>query len=379
MGISIRYKRAEEVFGTLLAKYHAHAYPYEKLMLPQETKNLPASMPRGGREEGLFWLAVCYYMRMTESVGAVRSMAKLYEASPGFFFPETFEATVEEKGDLLDHLRQGGLGFQSAQVARGWALNLKMLASYWGGDPRNLYKSATTYDELCKRMIVSTRKVRAPHLFGKPHGLFGFRHKMVSMLTYFYVDAGLVPPILHPVPVDFHVMRILLTNEILVVNDPSAPQNADKISAAGRKVTFWYAKKHGVDPIDLCNVLWYLSRTYCKQQLGNQSIVGPQNGRATEVTPYPVEWTSARITKQWRVCGRCPIEPTCRYNVPIATYSRQGLLILRGERPVPPQRMLCAPPVGASRRMFFEPLGAQDRMAHSFKEEQPSADQLVLF
>ncbi len=340
MKISIRYKRAEEVFGNLLVKYHAKKYPYQKLVLPQEPKNLPPSMPRGGREEALFWLAVCYYMRMTESVGAVRSMTKLYTASPGFFFPETFDETVKEKGELLDHLRRGGLGFQAEQVARGWELNLKMIASYWGRDPRNLFKGAKTYEELCERMIVSQRKARAPYLFGRPHGLFGFRHKMVSMLTYFYVDAGLVTPILHPVPVDFHVMRILLTNEVLVVEDPSEPLNADRVSAEGRKVTFWYAKKHGVDPIDLCNVLWYLSRTYCKRQLGNRSIVGEKRGRATLVTPYAVEWTSARSSEQHRVCGSCPIVTTCRYNVPIAPYARQGMLILRGERPLPPQGVL---------------------------------------
>lgn len=342
MKISIRYKRAEEVFGTLLAAYHARRYPYQKLILPQEKRNLPPSMPRGGREEALFFLAVCYYMRMTESVGAVRSMAKLYEASPGFFFPETFRATVAEKGELLAHLRENGLGFQSEQIARGWETNLHMLATYWGGDPRNLYDGARTYEKLCQRMIIRKRKVMMPRLFGEPHGLFGFRHKMVSMLTYFYVAGGIVPPILHPVPVDFHVMRVLLTNEILTVKHPDARLNPDEVSAAARKLTLWYARKHGVDPIDLCNVLWYLSRTYCKRQVGNRSVVGPLKGRATDVRPLHVVWNPVQAKQQHSACGNCPITATCRYNLPIAPYARQGVLILRGERPRPPQLVLFA-------------------------------------
>ncbi len=342
MKISIRYRRAEEVFGSLLTAYHAKRFPYQKLILPQEERNLPKPevLPRGGREQALFFWAVCYYMRLTESVGAVRKMGKLFTAFPGYFFPESFDAAVAEHGPLLDQLVKFGLAFQSAQVAQGWEINLKKLAMYWNGDPRTLYDGVRTYTGLCKRIITGKRKPRKKLPLGGPFGFFGFRHKMVSMLTYFYVDKGIVAPIMHPVPVDFHVMRVLLANEIVVPSDPTARQSPDQVSAAGRKVTLWYCRMHGVDPIDLCNVLWYLSRTWCKRQLGNRSNRGPSMGRQTVVTPFPLTWSDARITSQLRVCGRCPIAAHCKWNVPDASYSRQGLLILRGERPRPPQMVL---------------------------------------
>ena len=161
------------------------------------------------------------------------------------------------------------------------------------------------------------------------------------MLIYFLLDSGFIAGFPHPIPVDFHVLRILLANEILVW--PSAPKGnyyRPKLRRVARRLLQTYCEQQTVDPRELCNAIWLYSRTCCRHHPGNRSRHGEYDGRNTVIDPTTIRWTATRQRTYDRNCGRCPIADTCYWHVPSAHYYVQGQIFPRGQRTTSPQGLL---------------------------------------
>jgi len=324
--------KADAVFARLLDAYLRKEYPYDQAdaIPPQVRENLPETLEWGSREHALFLFAVCYWMRGgIESHTAIRQLTRLYDLERDIFSP--LGGSISEATDLAQKFRSVGLGFNAEEIGRMWKKNLAKIAHFYGGDPRIIFSGIKTYEEACER--IQNKKGR---------GFLGFQEKMVSMLIYFYMDAGIIDRWNFPIPVDFHVLRTVFAHEI-VVADPSEFNGngffTKPILAAVRNLFQSYCIKNDVDPLVLCNAVWLHSGLMCNQHPGNQSVVGGRHGRKTELWPV-ARWSLAQTRTYERTCAVCVVRNTCRWCVPSAEYYIRGRLILREERGEPSQQPL---------------------------------------
>ncbi len=336
--IHVNWDRAEEVFGILVQAVKNKTYPYNRAELPQLAKNLPKSLVWGSYEHALFLFAVCYYMRGgIQSDTAILSMTSLYEKNRDIFFPQYFRNDTSEETTIeyiKTELHSARLNYAAIEVSRFWVLNAKKLNKFWDSDPRNLFKGTTTYDELCTR-IMRKGKDSAEKSFG----FYGFREKMVSMLTYFYMHAGIIDPFIFPLPIDFHVQRLLVSHGILSVEGKGIGDDhfSQELLRVARNVTDEYCKKHSIDTRHLCDGLWLLSNTLCNKHPGNRSLTPKRRGRASQIFSFSYGWTETHLIAYDKSCAHCPVEKTCQYHIPSAHYYISGKLIVRSLREKPKQ------------------------------------------
>jgi hypothetical protein len=328
--MTIDHAKAETILSRLLDAYLRKEYPFDQpeAKPPQISENLPKSLGWGTREHALFLFAVCYWMRGGIKSGtAIKALARLYDASPEIFLPESEPATTA--AELTAKFRSVGLGFNSDEIGTAWKNNLRKIAARWDNDPRTIFSGVTTYEEACERIQNKGKR-----------GFHGFQEKMVSMLTYFYMDAGIVDRWHFPIPVDFHVLRTVFAHEIVIADRSEFNGNGfytKPILAAVRNLFQSYCVRNNVDPLLLCDAVWLYSGLMCNQHPGNQSEVGSRDGRQTELRPT-ARWSQAQTKTYERTCGVCVVQKSCKWCVPSAEYYVRGRIVLREERDTPPQQ-----------------------------------------
>ncbi|MBI1960755.1 MAG: hypothetical protein HYS43_00545 [Candidatus Liptonbacteria bacterium] len=335
--MEIDERKARVVFGRLLAAYSRKEHPFDqpKATSPAIPENLPRSLGTGTREHALFLFMLCYWMRGgIKSHTATRQLSRLYENNPGIFVPEfASPLTVDH---LTAEFRGVGLGFNAEEIAGIWIGNLVKIADEWNCDPRTLFDGIATYEEACER--IQNRK---------GSGFRGFQKKMVSMLTYFYMDSGIIDPWHFPIPVDFHALRIVFAHELVVAHPSEANGSGfytEPVRAAVRNLFHRYCVEYDVNPLRLCDAVWLFSGLMCNQHPGNKSDVGGRHGRKTEIWPVK-RWTAAQTQTYERTCAVCPIRQTCHWCVPSAEYYIRGRITLRERRDEPPQLNLFSNPL----------------------------------
>ncbi len=330
--MKINTRKATEIFNSLVNSYVERTYPFNKpeATPPQTRENLPSNIIWGSRGHALFLFTLCYWMRGgIDSHTAVRQLAKLYQAEPQLFLPENNEKLNPAK--VTEASKKFGLGFNAEEIGLAWKKNLARIQGLYNGDPRRIFQGLSTYDEACERIQNK----------GK-NGFLGFQEKMVSMLTYFFMDAGMVDKWNFPIPVDFHVLRIVFANEIITAEKEEANGNGfytKPVLLAVREICLNYCIEKGVDPLILCEAVWLFSKLMCNRHPGNESEVGGRHGRKTELSPIK-RWTASQSQSYVAACGSCVIESTCMHCVPSAAYYISGKIILRERRESPKQGLL---------------------------------------
>jgi len=336
--VQTHWKRACDVFSRLLAALEKKESPYDKARFPQ-TDNIPSGIDGGSLEHALFLFVVCFWMRAGfNSDSCFEALVRVFERRPDLFSPRMI--TPDHLDMVTEALQgEGSLRYRAEENARFWVLDLTKLNKYWGGDPRNIFKRVRTFEGICDRLV---RKGGAVFNPDHPRGFLGFREKMASLLTHFFIDQGIIGQFVIPPPIDFHAMRILVATEILTTSGVEVGSRISfgKLADAARNVTDRYCSEHGYrSSVPLCDALWTLSRSFCNRHPGNDSIIGESNGRKTEVFPREFSWEhgGTAIKAYENTCLRCPIEGFCKNSVPWANYRHTGDIIIRGRRGRPPQ------------------------------------------
>lgn len=215
------------------------------------------------------------------------------------------------------------------------------LLHHWGGNPSNLFSEEPAYEQLYA--IMRNGIGRGPFNLTHPEGFLGFSEKMVLMLAFYLMDNGLIGYYHLPVPVDFHVMRILTSHHILRVH---GAQFGDNLNSAeyrrkARKVTLEYCRQHDVSSLRLCDCLWLLSRTGCRRHPDNISLRNKFRKEGGKIHPKPYSWSKYQVEKYTRTCGQCPIQEQCKFSVPSAPYYEKSSYIIRRKlRSKPPIELL---------------------------------------
>lgn len=269
-----------------------------------------------------------------KSKTAILAMSRLYAQCPHIFIP----STDLQEGEVKDMLMKVGLSMSSTDTARFWIINALKLHRFWNADPRELFKEDPSYELLCDR-IKGTGKRREDN----QNGFFGFQKKMVSMLAYFYMDAGIIPEKPFPLPIDFHLSRLLVTHGVLKVEGRGVGDDflSPSLLDSGRQVTHEWCRANTERSIDLGNALWLLSSELCNKHPGNRSKKNPDapedRGRATQLVPVQYYWTKRLQNTFDRTCRQCPVQDTCQYQIPAAHYYVQSKLFVRDRLQQPQQ------------------------------------------
>ena len=338
MRVIVDRERARTLFDTLVAAFEARAYPYA--LKDAQVPHIPENLPRGGfRDEcsrAGYFFALCYYMRGgIRSDYAAKRLSRVYDLEPRIFLPEAGSKTPVE---FLQWILKGvGLGYNLKKISQLWIENSERVVDFLGGDFRNIFKDVESNEAAGERIKnKESARRRAP---GSYPGFLGFQEKMVSMLIYFFMDAGFIDPWHFPVPVDFHVLRVFFAHEVLRVEEyDNRNFYKPEVLAAARELTKSYAREHDLDPLRLSEVFWCLSRSICERHPGNTSSGGRiRRGRKTILTPGVVDWRFSQQRAYHSACASCPVEGTCNWNIPSSPYYIQGKLVVRGRRERSPQ------------------------------------------
>lgn len=366
------WRRAKQVFPPLCARHDAKLEPYHEPIV-QDAEFLPKSLVWGSREHALYLFFLCIYMKggITSST-AIQNLSRFYDAHPEAFLPENIldfeeyelEWTIEWLGRTL---KEYGLGVNVEESKRTWVYNSLKLARFWNADPRTIFavsdeksdESWSTYEtakanyDAIGRILMRKNSLSHAELMNTPNGFYGFRHKMVSMIIYFYVHASIIRNIPYPPPVDFHVLRVLLSTGVLKMRKHKRRrwgthrwEYRERFLPAAREVTLRYVVDTRVDPQQFAEALWLLSRNWCRHHPGNRSSVEKsRKARRRHITDLPVVWNESAEKRYDRTCGRCPVESLCEWNIPSSYYYVKGAIVCRSRRAVPPQLKLLAVPV----------------------------------
>ena len=329
MTILVDHKRTVAVLDAIMKRYKENGAPYDlpHVVLPQDPRHLPKQLSVDPKRQAMFFFVLCYWMRGgTNSVEAARKLSQLFIRHPDYFDADISSAFSDTR--LILPLQTVGLMGMINSSRVQWPENSRRLLDHYDGDPRNIFTGVTSYQELCER--VRNR--------GKGRGFVGFQKKMTSMLAYYFIDQKLVPAQPFPIPVDFHLMRLALANEIVKVDPHAITGNmlSEELEDTLRELFYAYAQDRGIDHLELCNALWLLGSSLCSNQPGNRAKQGVYEGRATEIDPIPYLETPSQLQRLAGTCGICPLTATCTSNYPSPYYYRRGIIVRTGSRPLLP-------------------------------------------
>lgn len=390
--------RAEEVFDRLIEMLREDKHPFDHSEPPQVVGNMPINldMKKERKMLALYLWASCYYMRGgIDSLVAFRRLTLIYERKKYLYDPEWFLANVDPAivdgtipygPELIAKLMDGavykelskelgahGLGFSLKENTRFWILNAVKLAKFWGSDPLNLFAGVGVYDDL-----VANIANKKQFLLTNKQGFLGFQEKMVSMIAYFLASTNLVDLAKIPVPVDFHVLRMMISTEIIkpawkvkMGEDIFSPA----LLAVARDVSFTYCVRRGIEMIELCDALWLYSRAMCswhpdtrsrtpqkskkrkaqqmlrtdeRRKKLEESIAGDRPpdeikvsadletaanmriGRDAKIIHLKADWGNlSHVERYDRACSLCAVEHLCTKVVPAAPYYSGGIVVAR--------------------------------------------------
>lgn len=323
------FERIDYVITTLADSYERKLYPYnlDSTRVPQDPRHMPRNLEldveKCDEQQKIqlasFWFADCYYMRgVNDSNDMTINLAKLYEDHPEIFdFKNAMQLEPRYVESLLLDYH---LPVQHKAISNYWVENARRMVERYDGDPTKIFEDFGTYDELVSRTRNNFRG----------GGFKGFQKKMTSMLGYFYMATDLIPYQNIPLPVDFHVMRMSISNEMIRFDNmpESGFVEFEKTTDFLREVFFDLADHLGINQLDLCDIVWLYSREACVNSPTNsQQIIGKRRGRATVFAPAinsADQATAQQIESYEKSCGICRLRETCAHNVPSGRYYIAG-------------------------------------------------------
>lgn len=338
----VDHARADAVFTTLLQAFQEGSFPYSDAVRPQDIVG-EELLNYTEKQQANFWFFVCMYMRgPVDSNYATEQLLEIFKKMNGCGIFDPFTEEAQDPEEIDKAMTEAKFTRLLSDVKKFWSFNARKLAAEYGGDARNIFVGVSSFDELTKRC----RYVRRTS-----HGFMGFQKKMVSMITYFLRERKLIdlsdfpPPV--PPPVDFHLMRIMVNNRIVVHDEWDNPNSFryETSSPYGYEAVERYLVETGADPVALGDALWLLSGNLCEKSLINQierefgTLDEEEIARASrarkkilmrhaglfvpEALPLLINRNSAKIKK---TCGLCPASETCVSGMPSTSYYVYGHL-----------------------------------------------------
>lgn len=342
----IDHGRARLVFGRLIKALRKKEYPYNVARLPQEM--IPASLRGDQLRHAQFIFYACHFMRgALDSTTAIRQLVALWHHAPWMFEPET---VIGLDTRTVAFWLGSAVDYHLDEIAVFWHENTGRLLRQWHGDPRRIFTGVRTAKEVYRLVVNkdSRASVTGDDLFEDDWGFQGFRRKMAGMLAYFLAETGLIKPVRDiPPAVDFHLLRVMTENRILVLTQEAWEAGAkyEDVYDEGAEAILTYMLRYKISAVEIGDALWMLSTTLCRKAPGNWSVGRSRkrggtwqtptridgNGKERKELPQPVKidpHDPKQLAAYERSCHRCPSRTTCTVNAPSGPYYECGLLML---------------------------------------------------
>ena len=186
----------------------------------------------------------------------------------------------------------------------------------------------------------------------------GFQHKMVGMLSYFLVERKLIPEFNFITAVDFHLLRVMLANEVLVSTNGDVGRYTERIQKPAREVLAWFIKNNPqYSMVELGDTLWLLYSALCRKSPWNKTV-GSKRQEKRRQKGYEAEEEAAQLSlfseeelkfsfegwinsskplrQSFNTCGMCPVHDSCQFGIPSEHYYQTGQFLLRPKSIQPP-------------------------------------------
>lgn len=332
------------VLDTLLERWRAKKFPYDKkdAIIPQNV--IPDDLRKDKTALAIFYFYICIYMRGgIESLQAFNAMLRMRKDHPYLFDP--FLAQWLRPKDVQPILKEY-VGWDSKAASINWVSNSRHLVEHWGGNPLNLIKGLRSYDEALRRMRNKGKSKEAIKKAGGPKyaGFRGFQPKMVSMLLYFYDWEGwLEVPFLYPAPADFHNFRIGLNQgAIRITHANGKPIRASEtISRPWRDAVMAYLRSRKATPVEVADAIWLFSLVMCGNSPLTMTMEIETNGSGmfdADALQHDLKseyFRNRRFRKALlNTCLKCPLLDGCKSIIPARRYYRHGILEVSPRPPV---------------------------------------------
>ncbi|MBI2097263.1 MAG: hypothetical protein HYT40_03940 [Candidatus Sungbacteria bacterium] len=393
---------------------------------PQHVYTPPSLIAIGGRDLANWFFFLSLSQRGgLNSDDSIRLTRAVWDRRPDLFDPKhvallhaaeirraIIGVAVEFYPQLNGETRAGSLSYKLKEFARHWRLNAMALDQYWGGDIRNLFAESRTFEEYF--LLIDRGSQKKPE--DKRIGFYGMRRKIFSLLAFWLIEFQLVRRFRTPLVVDFHVLRVLLQLRILGVTWRRLGPGDPKIMARRRPRALWkypavhiheglvnqviawsyeFLIRHELDPFDVHNGLWNLSRTLCASYYGNKSRTvrrfDPAAKKWHAVTARLVKVSQLHNVSAWPqsyrdLCRYCPFEEYCGLAIPAGPYYDWGEGVNAGPHVVFPGRQPALDgvqwydlPLGVTRRQNNTVWNGRDRWSSpKTSTEGRPAKQLIL-
>ena len=341
MEVISSYERVEWLIDMLLARWRSSpkGYPFNRpdAIIPQTI--IPDELRRDKKTLANWYLVVDEHMKgRVNSMEAFRGGIRIWQRYPWFYDPKVI---LWEKPSRMIEILEECLPTDKVNVVRDLRINFQHLLTYYDGSALNLIKGLTSYEEALRRILNKRTRGQRKEAGHGGEGLYGHRHKMVSMLLYFYDWEGwLKPRFVYPSPADIHNFRDAIAGkglEVIGIGKDLIIRDYEKISAPWRAMVMQYIKARKEDPVDVADVLWLFSNLMCgnspltetsKKERGNGSGMFDQ-----EELPH-LNGVQQFLHPKYRrdleaTCLVCPLLDTCDFAIPARPYYDDGKLVLR--------------------------------------------------
>lgn len=305
-----------------LLQQNEHPYDQARFMLPEDSEHMPKTPFKDEREEANFYVTACLWMRRTDSNKAMRDLGKAFDDTRDFerdpFDPEVVAAmTPEEVQSTFGKYPQLRMLNSNSP---GLIHNMQFLLARFEGDIRNAYADTDDFDEVVLRLKNSKHQDepndRLPE-FG--NGLYGFAEKMVSMLTYYLIEAGRIAPIDYPPPIDQHLAKLTTgTNSIKIVHQfRDENYMTEYLQCVARDLYYDLSVKYGININDIAKALWLMGSKNCSQSPATFTKVIKRDARNSVFGNYELGYNRNGFDTVgiYATCLSCPLHATelCAY------------------------------------------------------------------
>ncbi|OGG55216.1 hypothetical protein A3D62_01875 [Candidatus Kaiserbacteria bacterium RIFCSPHIGHO2_02_FULL_49_11] len=291
-----------------------------------------------------YYFCICIYMRGgVESHTVFKQFNKMWQKHPEMFLPEKVAGLSHE---YIHAVLKRFIGWDAVAAARFWKANMTALYRNWGGNPFNILRGISSYEEACRRLRNKNGRSGTKKLLSLDpveEGFIGFQFKMVSMFLYFCDWEGwLRPRFLYPSPADFHHYRLFIANEAVVIktHNGRSIRYDEKISNPIRTLLMKYLKERRADPVEVADALWLFSLLMC----GESPVTKTRSAEMKNLSLFKTNLldglststgiASAKKRQLLQTCGACILEKTCKFAIPSHPYYRRGILELRNRPPI---------------------------------------------
>ncbi len=191
--------------------------------------------------------------RREESERVYASHERLAGKSPELYTRDVLRMPSSEIEALLRKERVGSPG----QSAKYWPRCAETLFHEYGGDPLFMYGN-TNIDDLLR-----IKRIR------KMDPLPGFGPKILSLLSLFYEELGLMEMPSDAFPVDVHVQRFAISTGIIQCAGRVLNEHAEQVL---RKLLCGLCFEEGWSSLELSHAIWFLGSRLCSSCYRNKAI-----------------------------------------------------------------------------------------------------------